>query len=286
MIRVFRNKLFWGAVFIIIASLVSMNLTSSQRENLTGPEKAIRYLYTPVQSSISGFRPNWGGITSALSDKKALNEKIRVLEEDNRKLKLENQVLKEDEAELKRLRKVLNFKNASLDTYDLLPAMVISRNPNNWSQTLTIDKGSNDGILRGMTVITPEGLVGSVGNVNNNSAQINLITDREAAVGSTLQESRETNGIAEGRGNSEYLGMIDIPYYSSIKNGNRVVTSGLSSSFPKGIYIGKISKLIREPSGLLLSANIKPAVDFNKLEEVLVVTGYRPVVENESKVEE
>jgi rod shape-determining protein MreC len=99
------------------------------------------------------------------------------------------------------------------------------------------------------------------------------------AVGVLLQETRETNGIVEGLGDNSILRMRNIPYYSKVQTGDQVVTSGLSEYYPKGIVIGKITKISREPNGLLLSAAVAPAVDFNKLEEVLVITTYRPPVE-------
>ncbi len=99
-------------------------------------------------------------------------------------------------------------------------------------------------------------------------------------MGAILQKSREARGIVEGLGKSTFLSMANIPYYSSIKKGDQVICSGLSSQYPKGIRIGKVISVSREPSGLLLSARVKPAVDFDKLEEVLVIINYKNVVEN------
>lgn len=267
-------------------SFITINLTTNDREQITGIEKLIRNLYTPLQSGVSEFRVNLGDFTTIFQNKNTLNTKIKMLEEENRRISLENQVLRENEAELKRLRNIVAFVESSLDTYDLLPARVISRSPNNWYQTLIIDKGSNAGVKMGMTVITPKGLVGSVGSVSDNSAHINLITDREMAVGAILQENRDTNGIIEGRGDRTFLRLMNVPYYSAVKNKNRVITSGLSLTFPKGIFIGTIGEITRERGGLLLSASVKPAVDFDKLEEVLIITDYHPVTESQEETGE
>ncbi|MDD3268341.1 MAG: rod shape-determining protein MreC [Syntrophomonadaceae bacterium] len=286
MFRFIRNKYFWLVLFLIIMSFITINLTTNDREQITGIEKLIRNLYTPLQSGVSEFRVNLGDFTTIFQNKNTLNTKIKMLEEENRRISLENQVLRENEAELKRLRNIVAFVESSLDTYDLLPARVISRSPNNWYQTLIIDKGSNAGVKMGMTVITPKGLVGSVGSVSDNSAHINLITDREMAVGAILQENRDTNGIIEGRGDRTFLRLMNVPYYSAVKNKNRVITSGLSLTFPKGIFIGTIGEITRERGGLLLSASVKPAVDFDKLEEVLIITDYHPVTESQEETGE
>ncbi|MEN6326858.1 MAG: rod shape-determining protein MreC [Syntrophomonas sp.] len=285
MFKFLRNKYFWLLSLLVIVSFLTINLTTNDRENITGIEKLIRNLYTPLQSGVSEFGLNLGEVTTVFNNKKTLNNRIRTLEAENRRISLENQVLRENEAELKRLRNILAFTESSLATYDLLPARVISRSPNNWYQTLIIDKGSRAGIKSGMTVITPKGLVGSVGSVGNNSAHINLITDREVAVGAILQDNRDTSGIVEGRGDRTFLRMINVPYYSKVKKNDRVVTSGLSLTFPKGIFIGTVSEVTRERGGLLLSASVKPAVDFDKLEEVLIITDYHPVIESESQEE-
>lgn len=285
MFKLIRNKYFWLISLLIIISILTINLTAKDREHITGIEKLIRNLYTPLQSGVSEFRLNLGEFTTVFNNKRTLNNKIKTLEAENCRISLENQVLRENEAELKRLRNIMGFMESNLVTYDLLPARIISRSPNNWYQTLIIDKGSKAGIKKGMTVITPKGLVGSVGSVGDNSAHINLITDREVAVGAILQENRDTSGIIEGRGDRTFLRMINVPYYSTVKKNDHVVTSGLSLTFPKGIFIGTISEVTRERGGLLLSARVKPAVDFDKLEEVLIITSYHPVIESESQEE-
>lgn len=279
MYRIIRSKAFWAGLITIVLLLVLINVTSTDRQNLTIVERTIRNLYTPLQSGVSGVSDileTWG---NRFASKKSLNQRIADLNQENSQIKLENQVLKEEQAELYRLRRMLNFKEQNILTYDLTGARIIGRSPSNWYNTMIIDKGSRDGIKQNMPVISPDGLVGRVSSVNENSAQVFLITDREVAVGVLLQETRETNGIVEGLGDNSMLRMRNIPYYSKVQKGNQVVTSGLSEYYPKGIVIGKTTKVSREPNGLLLSATVAPAVDFNKLEEVFVITAYRPPVE-------
>jgi len=275
--KLFKNKFFWLLLLVIIISLAVMNATATQRTNITFLEKMIRDTYVPLQSGVSSFRNNWDGWTAVFSDKRHLQQQVKLLEAENSQLSLENQSLQEYKQESFRLRKMLNFDNANRENYDLLPAHLIARSPNNWYESIIIDRGSRQGVKKGMPVISPGGLVGRVGSVSENSAQVSLITDREMAVGAIIQKTRETNGIVEGLGDSNELRMINIPYYSKINEGDRIISSGLSATYPPGINIGTVTEITREPNGLLLVAMIKPTVDFNKLEEVFVITGYHPV---------
>ncbi|MGE5391532.1 MAG: rod shape-determining protein MreC [Deltaproteobacteria bacterium] len=264
---------------IIVVSLFIMSKTSVHRENITLLEKIIRESYTPLQSGVSGVKYNWDGWTLAFANKKQQSRTIESLKQQNNNLILQNQKLMEYRAEALRLRKMLAFAESKRDEYDFIPARVIARSSVNWYRYLVIDQGQEAGVTKDMAVISPQGLVGRIGSVSRNSAQVILITDRETAVGAILQKTRETRGIVEGLGNSNYLRMANIPYYSKIEKGNIVVTSGLSSVYPKGIAIGRISKVTKEPSGLLLTARLKPMTDFDKLEEVLVIKDYHPPVE-------
>lgn len=277
MLKFFKNRFFWALLLVIVISLVVMNLTAAQRSNITFVEKIIRDTYVPLQSGVSSFRSNWDRRTAVFNDKSQLQQQIKLLEEKNNQLALENQALQEYKQESFRLRKMLNFYNANRENYDLLPAHLIARSPNNWYESITIDRGSRQGVQKDMPVISPGGLVGRVESVSENSAQVSLITDREMAVGAIIQKTRETNGIVEGLGDSNQLRMINIPYYSKINKGDRIVSSGLSTIYPPGINIGTVTEITPEPNGLLLTAMIKPAVDFNKLEEVFVITSYHPV---------
>jgi rod shape-determining protein MreC len=277
LLKFFKNRFFWALLLVIVISLVVMNLTAAQRSNITFVEKIIRDTYVPLQSGVSSFRSNWDRRTAVFNDKSQLQQQIKLLEEKNNQLALENQALQEYKQESFRLRKMLNFYNANRENYDLLPAHLIARSPNNWYESITIDRGSRQGVQKDMPVISPGGLVGRVESVSENSAQVSLITDREMAVGAIIQKTRETNGIVEGLGDSNQLRMINIPYYSKINKGDRIVSSGLSTIYPPGINIGTVTEITPEPNGLLLTAMIKPAVDFNKLEEVFVITSYHPV---------
>ncbi len=279
MLGLFKNKVFWLGIIILVITFLMIRATSSERENLTLAERILRDAYAPLQSSVTEMRDYFSGPRSIFSQKANLNKKIIHLEDEVARLDLENQILREQEAEVKRLRALINFMDNNLDKYSLNAARVIARSPNNWLETVIIDKGASDGIEKNMAVITPKGLVGRIGSVSGHTSQVNLITDREIAVGATLQRSRSTGGVVEGMLEGNLLKMINIPYYASVKPNDVVVTSGLSQVFPPGIDIGVVYQVTEEPNGLLLSATVVPMVNFDRLEEVLVIVDYISVTE-------
>jgi len=252
-----------------------MKSSASNRQEITLLERFIRESYTPMQSGVDKIKQEIGQIVIKLAGGPDLEEQLQILTTENDTLSLENMELRENKAEVKRLRSLLDYKQAQEARYVLEAARVIARSPNNWYKTLTIDKGAENGIAVNMPVINPYGLVGKVVSVSSKSSQIWLITDREMAVGAILQETRETRGIVEGLGNNGKLRMINIPYYSLVSEGDRVISSGLSETYPPGILIGLIDDIEKEANGLVLSATVEPSVDFNQLEEVLVIKQFR-----------
>ncbi len=211
---------------------------------------------------------------------------IGQLQQDNKQLKQqlldltwENNRLHEYVYENERLRKLLNFKQRNALRFTLLGARVISRSPSNWYSTLVVDRGAVDGVREDMVVVSAAGLVGRVNAVGPYKADILPILDREGAVGAMVSES-STQGVIEG--NKEEPGvlrMIHLPYDASLNPGQVVVTSGLGGIFPRNIPIGEIEKFDSSSSKLDKYALVRPYVDFNRLEEVFIVTEVREVPE-------
>ena len=266
------KKGFWVLLVVAAIFLILMHFSPGTRTEITMAEKLLRESFTPLQDGLSGLKRGLSSVSTGLENKQDLARQLKQIKAQNDKLSLENQQLREFKAEAQRLKTLLDYKQANQEQYDLVVARVIGRQPNNWFRFITIDKGTRDGISQGMPVISADGLVGRVSNVSFNSSQVTLITDREMAVGAIVQNTRETQGIIEGMGESNTLRMINIPYYSKINRYERVVCSGLSQFYPKGILIGYVQSVKKEANGLLLTAAITPAVAFDKLEEVMVIT--------------
>ncbi|NMC26520.1 MAG: rod shape-determining protein MreC [Syntrophomonadaceae bacterium] len=274
MFKYFRRKGFWTILAAISALLALMQLSSHQRPELTVLERLVQRGLFPLQNGADKIQQGSLATLARLMGGSDVQEQIAALESEIDRLNLENMQLRESQAEVDRLRSLLVYKEYHGAEFELQVARVVARSPNNWYQTLTIDKGALQGIAADMPVINPYGLVGKVVSVTASSAQIWLITDREMALGAVLQETRETRGIVEGIGDNANLRIINIPYYSRVKEGEIVVSSGLSEIYPPGIQIGIIRDIRKDSNGLVLSATVEPSVNFDQLEEVMVITQY------------
>lgn len=275
MFKLLRSKFLWLILLILLSAVGLMIFGASgytEGKNF-GP---LQVVYAPLHRAAAGITNGFNNFASIFSNKKALQAQVAQMQQQLDALQMENQSLKEYKSEAERLQKLLAFRDTNISTMQLQAAHVIARSPNNWYKNVSIDRGSQDGMAKGMPVICPEGLVGRVTYVTAHSAQVTLITDREIAVGAILEKDRETNGIVEGFGNNTELRMQNIPFYSQIQVYDVIVTSDLSQTYPKGIPIGTVTEVVKEPGGLLLKASLKPAVDFDRLEEVLVIMSYHP----------
>ncbi len=175
--------------------------------------------------------------------------------------------LREISQENSRLKNLLSFKQKS--SLRLIPARVIARSLDSWSSSAIIDKGNYNGIRRGMVVINPKGLVGSVVESSDNTSKILLINDPNLGISSIVQRSRQ-EGLVSGTLGTNLI-MRYLPEDAQISVGDIIVTSELSQIYPKGLLIGKVVNIGKEFSGLNHYAIIKPAVDLSSIEEVLVI---------------
>jgi len=264
----FVKKLFIAAIFIVIL-LAIIGLTKNRLE-LSALEKVLMDFTAPVQRV-------WTGITNSISKNFQNMEKRKNLQQEKnelskmvRELRQENRQLKEYTLENERLKMLLAFQEKV--PYKTIAARIIGRSVSNWLDFLTIDKGADEGLRKGMTVIGANGLVGQISLVSNHTAQVLLIMNQNSAVSGLIQESRE-NGIVEGNAQANGKLMMErLPRDAKVKAGDHVFSSGLGGVFPKGIYIGRVVKVKKEPYDISQKAVLVPAENFNTLEEVLVIT--------------
>ena len=195
------------------------------------------------------------------------NENEKLLE-DNKILRAENAMLLDMKNENELLRNQINL--LPRDKYDLLAASVISQDPNGMGNWLEIDKGSNDGVVSGMSVIVSKGiLVGRIQDVGINSSKIMLLTNSKNTISvMTLQNS--TKGLVRG----EYgLGIIlDMALQTDVLTiGDDVVTSGIGGEIPRGLYVGSLREIHASSDHLFQQAVIESPVVFSKLQTVFIV---------------
>ncbi|MBE0446891.1 MAG: rod shape-determining protein MreC [Actinobacteria bacterium] len=171
-----------------------------------------------------------------------------------------------------RLRNLIGFKEK--EDYEGIPAHVIGKPMNNWWSSVIVDRGHKDGVRRNMPVVVGGGLVGQVVDVSQNAAKVLLLNDVESGVSVQVKRTGEV-GLIKGQLKSKRLSLLYISRDSTIEQGDHIVTSGLGGIFPKGIYIGKVSKVRQTLYGLHLIVEIAAPVDFANLEEVFIIK-YEP----------
>jgi rod shape-determining protein MreC len=211
-----------------------------------------------------GIRNVWGnyvGLKGARAENELLRQQVADLE-----VKLQEQ--RALAAQSQRLQELLDLRTSvSMPT---VAAEVIAGNPIPGMLTVTIDRGTDDGVQANMAVIAPKGIVGRiVGRPAARAAKVQLIIDHDAAVGALCERTR-SGGLVVGADADPPLRMDLVPNVADIVSGDLIVTSGVDGVYPKGLAIGRVEKSDRG-TGLYRSLTVRPAVDFSSLEQLLVV---------------
>ncbi len=233
----------------------------------------------PVQKQVMLAWSSRVTLLNYIAGMRRLQAEKSQLEQQISNLTLENNHLQEYVGENQQLEKLLNFKQRNAQRFTLLGAMVISRSPDNWYSTLVVDRGSQDGVKKDMAVVSDAGLVGRVDAVWPHTADVILILDPGVAAGAMVGES-STQGVIEGsKEEPGLLRMIDLPYDAKLEPGQTVMTSGLGGIFPGDVSIGKVLQFNNGGSDLNTYALVQPDVDFNRLEDVFIITQARSAPE-------
>jgi rod shape-determining protein MreC len=182
---------------------------------------------------------------------------------------LENRVAVASEAQREniRLRQILNF--SADNQLQGVTAAVIGGDPSGWTKGVVISKGSNHGVKPGMAVLHPRGVVGQVTSVAASSSKVLLVSDHASGVDVLMQTSR-ARGVVEGAG-EQVCELKFVTKDVQVRMGEEVITSGMDGVYPKGIVVGHVAQVGTAGVGLFQPIEVKPAVDFSRLEEVLVV---------------
>ena len=238
-------------------------LHSTQRGGL----RIISPLESGISTATGPFKDSYdwrAELFSARSD----NERLR---QEAEQLRTEVVSLRETEAENEHLRQMLNFVNQPSfpGEYTRVPARVIGRASSAWNATVTINSGSDDGVSLGQTVVNGQGLVGQVSAVATNSAQVLLIIDHTSRVEAKLQPGAAAGTVLGGINGLLEMDFVDKD--AKAEANDVVITSGTGRLFVKGVPIGVINEVSDREIEYFKRISITPFVDFNKLEEVLVL---------------
>ena len=190
--------------------------------------------------------------------------------------RLETQIieLQQQITDMQVLSALLDFARANPEN-QYQAASVIGRDPSPFLHYLIIDRGSDNGIRRGMPVVTAQGLAGRVAAVTPAAARVQLITDPDALINIRLQPST-AEAIMRGSLTGD-LSLEQIPQDAAVQPGDLILTSGLGGGFPPNILIGQVSGVRSIATDIFQRASVQPVVDFSQLDIVLVITSFRPV---------
>ena len=166
-----------------------------------------------------------------------------------------------------RLRDLIDFQRNISER--VVAAEVIGKDPSAWFKTVIIDKGEADGLTRGLPVVIPQGIAGQVIEVSNHYSKVMLILDSNSAVDSLVQRTR-ARGVIKGQ-STDQCRLDYVLRKNDVRIGDTIVSSGLDGVYPKGLRLGFVSQVIEHDADIFHEVIIAPFVDFEKLEEVLVV---------------
>ena len=256
-------------IFILIVGFVAISLQigTFRKGEANIVEKSTSNLFVPLQTFLSQvgrkISATWHSFT-----------KVAMLDEENKKLRAEIYALREEQEKYNRtfdenrnLRKLLEISDYQRGK--IIAAEVSARSPDNWFRSIKINKGFKNGVKANMVAITPEGLVGRVVSVSEYSARIRLVVNEKSSVPAQVVTSGSL-GVIYGEGKNTCI-MKYIEADADIKIGDKVITSRMGSIFPPGKIIGEVSKIYGRDDLLYKAVQIKPAVQFNNLEYILLV---------------
>ena len=271
--KLLKNKL---AVTIIVLSVTFLGLIAYtvKKENRSIIESGAGSALNPVQSLLYKA-------TNQVKETLDFFLNFSEVKSQNKELVNENEELKNKLAEYSdlkeendRFREMLNFAEER-DNYNYIGCDIIGYSGGNFNDGYIVNKGSNDGIAKGMVVITNKGLVGQVTSVGNNWSIVQTLANENIAVSVMVESTRDATGYLTGYKDSQNRNLAkvyDLPMDSEVKEGDVILTSGVGMVYPKEIRIGEVISVEEDKVKVMKSAIIKPYVDFNKLEELFIVS--------------
>lgn len=277
-----RNFEFSPKMLLIFLTVICMLLVSVSVlfKDATRPfTNIVAAVVIPMQEGINSvgvWVSDRVGSMQSMEELRTENEQLRQQVED---LTRQNESLQSDQSELEELRSLFELSQQYVD-YTKIGARVISSGSGNWYENFVINKGSDDGIAVNMNVLAGEGLVGIVTEVGHNFARVQSIISDDSSVSAMSASAADTCVV---KGNSESArrdGVIDVTYISkdaAMVDGEELVTSNISSKYLPGLKIGTVSGIEMDSSNLTKSAKLTPVVDFQHVDEVLVITQLKEV---------
>lgn len=274
-VRKSRNphRRLWVLLIVLVSIFCVIFFAARGRFQVPVTSRAVLLVLSPFQQVVSWVGDQVGGVTRNIWDIVTVHEQNKMLRNEVEQLRVQNLEASEALAENERLRALIGYKQ-TMTQFDLVAARVIGRESATWSRMIVINRGRKDGVDADMAVVTEKGLVGHVVEAGWNTSKVQLILDPRSSVGTIVQraESRVAGIVQGDLDNPMMPQMVNIPKNADVVEGDVIVTSGFGGIYPKGIVVGLVSSLQNDSGGLLKVGLLEPAVDFQKLEDVMVIT--------------
>jgi len=278
--------------------VVGLLLLVLHESGYLAPVENVLHYVDPLQRLVSSAVEGTGNLFQTVRQVRELRAEVEELQARTDALTVENVRLREYEAEVQQLRALLNFASEypisaflgadviGREACDTFPCgEVIGTDPDPYLRNITINVGAQQGVAVGMPVVSGgAGLVGRIAEVGPRTAKVKLLTDPDSSVAVLLQASRVT-GLIVGQPDGT-LRMEYIPQEEDIGDDEIVLTSGLGGFLPKGLVVGQVTEVLQEDYELFQAAIVRPALDFSRLELVLVITAFEQIPLEEPAAEE
>ncbi|AOY76851.1 rod shape-determining protein MreC [Clostridium formicaceticum] len=270
--RTIKDKPIMIVTIVAIILIIIIGVTSKQRENITIVESWIGNILSPIQRvAYTGTSTIGDGIASIFQFRKTEreNQELKAEIADLQEQLIETRLTRDELEELRGLKYALNYIEEDIQLQPIA-ANVIGKSPSNWFEVFTIDVGNNRSISKDSIVLASNGLVGRVYEVGGNWAKVISIVDNNSSVSFQILRDRNYQGIISGSITNELTGYLFDPM-AEVVIGDKLVTSGLGI-YPNGILIGEVIEVSKSSDQLLKTITVEPAVNFRKMNKVLVMT--------------
>ena len=257
-------------IIITIIILILIVIFSNRETDTTFMENFANKLVMPVQNGLTYLKNKISGNSTFFTDISNLKAENQELKEKNSQLEQSLRELETVKTENETLKEYLNL-NEKYGEYTTVPSYIIDKDISNYSKTLIINVGKNDGIEEKMTVIADEGLVGHVVSVTDTTAKVRTIIDTASSVSCILGTSKDSIVCKGTLESNTQLKAMYLPTDANIVQGDSIETSGLGGTYAKGIRVGTVKSIISTQNVIDRYAIVETAVDFNKLNTVLVI---------------
>lgn len=267
-----KNQVPLSCCFCLLLSVYILSAAARGQVKNEPLSAVLLWILRPLQMAaqgtvnwIGGLQENYDTIAGFRAENERLRRRIQNLE-------VERQKLLEAQATNHRLKQLLDFR-AELPG-KAITASIIAHSPTSWFRSCLLDKGSADGVRKGMAVVTPLGVVGQVVSVTPRTAKVLLLTDPNSGIDVLVQRTRARGIVSGSLENGTVLKYVKRS--EDVQEGDRLITSGTDGVFPKGMLVGTVIKVMKQHVGLFQFVEVLPAVQPTRIEEALIVAVGQP----------